>query len=87
MWVYRWLWYYSWPGRWDERPGLEFDGAWHNPDLILHDGGSIDRAFNADGTLRSGPTTRRPGERGVPLTLHEGGKSEFEAACAEVHDH
>jgi hypothetical protein len=85
MWIHRWLWYYSWPGQWDRRPRIEFDGAWHNPVLVLHDGGSLDRAFNADGTLRSGPATRTPGERGIEVTLHEGSKSDFEAACARVN--
>jgi hypothetical protein len=78
-------WYFGFVGLWDERPQLEFHGVWHNPDLVLDDRGSLDRAFNADGTLHSGPgPARTPGERGAQLTLHEGSKSEFEAACREV---
>lgn len=83
--VYRRPWYWSFAGKWDSRPGLEFHGAWHNPDLVLDDHGSLDRAFNSDGTLRSGPApARTPGEPGVQLTLHEGDKSEFEAACVDI---
>ena len=86
MGVYRRPWYYAWVGRVDERPQLEFHGAWHNPDLVLYDHGSVGRAFNPDGTLRPANSgVWRPGEQGVQLTLHEGSKSEFEAACAEVH--
>lgn len=83
--VYRRPWYYSFVGRWDERPRLEFHGAWHNPDLILYDHGSLERAFNADGTLRPANSgVWRPGEQGVQLRLHEGAKSEFESACAQL---
>jgi hypothetical protein len=35
----------------DPRPGLEFHGAWHNPDMVLDDHGSLSRAFKLDGTL------------------------------------
>lgn len=86
--VYRRPWYYSFVGRWDERPNVEFYGAWHNPNLVLEDRGSLDRAFNPDGTLRPANSgVWRPGEHGVPLTLHEGTKAEFEAACAAVQGH
>lgn len=85
MQVYRRPWYRGWVGVWDHRPRLEFRGVWRNPDLVLDDRGSLDRAFNADGTLRSGPApVRTPGQPDAQLTLHEGSKSEFEAACAEV---
>jgi hypothetical protein len=87
MQLYRRPWYWGWVGRWDERPRLEFHGAWHNPDLVLDDRGSLDRAFNADSTLRSGPTPARTGKQGSQIILHEGSKSEFEAACAEVQVH
>jgi hypothetical protein len=86
--VYRRPWYYSWVGKWDERPRLEFHGAWHNPDLVLYDHGSLDRAFNSDGTLRPANSgVWKPGEQGVQLTLHEGAKSEFQAACAQIQAH
>src|SRR5215467_13754601 len=32
------------------RLSLAFRGAWHNPDLILEDTGSIERVFSSDGT-------------------------------------
>jgi hypothetical protein len=37
-------------------PSLEFRGKWNNPDLVLDDHGSINRAFDPDGVLwlRSG---------------------------------
>jgi hypothetical protein len=86
--VYRRPSYWRWTGHWDERPRLDLRGAWHNPDLVLSDGGSLDRAFNSDGTLHLGPArSQTPGKRGAQLTLHEGTRSEFEAACADVQSH
>ena len=41
--VYRRPWYYSWVGTTDERPRLQFHGAWHNPDLVLYNGGTSQR--------------------------------------------
>ena len=86
--VYRRPWYYGFVGTWDERPRLEFHGAWHNPDLVLFDRGGLDRAFDADGRLRPANSgVWRPGEQGVPLTLHEGDKAGFEAACSSLQGH
>jgi hypothetical protein len=88
IYLHRRPWYFGFVGKYDERPELEFHGAWHNPDLVLDDRGSLDRAFNSDGTLHSGAgAARRPGEPGVQLTLHEGSKSEFESACREIEGH
>jgi hypothetical protein len=64
----------------DSRPSLEFHGAWHNPDMVLDDHGSLSRAFKPDGTLydlHKGPAARET----LTLTLHEGSRSEFDAAC------
>jgi hypothetical protein len=84
IYLHRRPWYYTFVGTYDSRPQLEFHGVWHNPDLVLDDGGSLDRAFNADGTLHSGPSpARKSGQQGAQLILREGGKSEFEAACRE----
>ena len=83
--VYRRPWYYSFAGRWDERPHLDFQGAWHNPDLVLFDHGSLDRAFDVDGQLRPlNSGVWKPGEQGVQLTLHEGDRAGFEAACTNI---
>jgi hypothetical protein len=83
--VYRRPWYYGFVGTSDDRPRLEFHGAWHNPNLALYDRGSLDRAFDAGGRLRPvNSGVWRPGEQGVPLTLHEGDKAAFEAACAGI---
>lgn len=83
--VYRRPWYWSFVGPGNERPRLQFEGTWHNPNLVMQDRGSLERAFQADGSLRTGPIPSvRPGEAGVPITLHEGSTSEFEAACAAI---
>ncbi|HXJ94404.1 MAG TPA: hypothetical protein VMT20_16280 [Terriglobia bacterium] len=83
--VYRRPWYYGFVGRWDERPRLEFHGAWHNPDLVLFDHGSLDRAFDTDGRLLPANSgVWRSGEQGVQLTLHEGDKAGFEAVCSDI---
>ena len=64
----------------DTRPGLEFHGAWHNPDMVLDDHGSLSRNFKPDGTLYE--LHHQPSARDVlPLTLHEGSRSEFGSAC------
>ena len=65
------------------RPGLELRGQWVNPDLVLDDHGSIANNFGSDAKLYTGnlPGSAAPGEV-VTVTLHEGGKSEFESACA-----
>jgi hypothetical protein len=69
----------------DRRPTLELQGKWNNPDLVLDDHGSIARNFAADGTLYGPKSPPRPymGEV-APVTLHEGGNSDFEAACKAV---
>jgi len=67
------------------RPNLELRGKWNNPDLVLDDHGSIARNFEPDATLYNGHSPSRPYMREVvPVTLHEGSNSEFEAACKAV---
>lgn len=64
----------------DTRPELEFHGGWHNPDLVLDDKGTISRTFSPDATLYE--SQKRPATREtIPLTLHEGSRSEFDSAC------
>jgi hypothetical protein len=67
------------------RPSLELRGKWMNADLVLDDQGSIARNFEPDGTLYNGHSPSRPYMKEVvPVTLHEGSNSEFEAACKAV---
>ena len=67
------------------RPDLELRGKWVNPDLVLDDHGSLGRNFEADGTLFAAHGDAGPYMREVvPVTLHEGNNSEFEAACKAV---
>ena len=69
----------------DTRPSLELRGRWNNPDLVLDDHGSIARAFEPDGSLYTGHSPGRPYMREVvPVTLHEGSPSDFNAACVAV---
>ncbi|HEU5415206.1 MAG TPA: hypothetical protein VFW31_15675 [Candidatus Angelobacter sp.] len=69
----------------DDRPYLEFRGKWNNPDLVLDDHGSIARNFAPDATLWPKRGNERPYiSEVVPVTLHEGGKTEWEAACAKT---
>jgi hypothetical protein len=67
----------------DSRLKFSLYGAWHNPELVLDDRGTVARAFNPDGTLYTGDPHKRP-EPGTPLqlTLHAGSRSDFNAACA-----
>lgn len=65
-------------------PSLEFRGKWNNPDLVLDDHGSINRAFDPDGVLARNTHMRPYIQEVVPLTLHEGIRSDFDAACAAI---
>jgi hypothetical protein len=67
------------------RPSLDLRGKWVNPDLVMDDQGSIARNFEPDGKLYTGHSPGRPYmAEVVAVTLHEGSKSEFEAACQTV---
>jgi len=65
-------------------PSLDFRGRWNNPDLVLDDGGSLNRAFDPGGALVTNHHMRPYKQEVVPLTLHEGSKSDFNAACAAL---
>ena len=65
-------------------PSLDFRGKWNNPDLVLDDGGSLNRAFDPGGALVTNHHMRPYKQEVVPLTLQEGGKSDFNAACAAL---
>ncbi len=66
------------------RPDLKLHGRWNNPDLVLDDDSSIQRNFDHDAKLyRDGKSRPYLGEVS-PITLHEGSKSDFEAACKAV---
>jgi hypothetical protein len=65
-------------------PSLEFRGKWNNPDLIMDDHGSINRAFDPDGVLARNNHMRPYIQEVVPITLHEGPYSDFSAACSAL---
>ena len=65
-------------------PSLEFRGKWNNPDLVLDDHGSINRAFDPDGVLARNTHMCPYIQEIVPLTLHEGTRADFDAACAAI---
>lgn len=65
-------------------PSLEFRGKWNNPDLLLDDQGSIDRAFDSDGSLAKTNQVHSDKQERVLLTLHEGSRSDFDTACAAL---
>jgi hypothetical protein len=70
----------------DTRLRFELDGAWQGPDLVMDDRGTLARAFNPDGTLYSGePHKRPPPGPPIPITLHEGSRSNFDATCSAIH--
>lgn len=65
-------------------PSLEFRGKWNNPDLVLDDQGSINQAFDPDGGLAKKKRAPSGMQEIVQLTLHEGSRSDFDAACAAL---
>jgi hypothetical protein len=63
-------------------PKLHFFGKWDNPNLVGDDQGSLSHAFEPDGSLYTGNFKNRPNSREtVPVTLREGPRSDFDAAC------
>jgi len=51
----------------------------------MDDQGTLDRAFDEDGTLRSDADSAQvKGPRSAQLVLREGSRSEFERACREI---
>lgn len=68
-------------------PSLEFRGKWNNPDLLLDDQGSINRAFDPGGKLVTNHHMRPYIQEVVPLILHEGTRADFDAACALIAKH
>ena len=66
------------------RLSFSLHGSWQNPNLVVDDGGTLSRAFNLDGTWTPGDQNKRPLGAPIPLTLHPGSGSDFEAACAAV---
>ncbi len=66
----------------DTHPQLDFHGAWHNPDMVLDDHGSLSREFLPDGTLYNGDLHKQPGAHNpLALILKEGSRADFDAAC------
>jgi hypothetical protein len=68
-------------------PSLELRGKWNNPDLVLDDQGSINRAFDPGGALVTNSHKRPYMQEVVPLTLHEGSRADFDTACAAIAKH
>jgi hypothetical protein len=66
------------------RPELKLQGHWQNPDLVLDDDSSIQRTFDHNAQLYPDGKNRPYKGEISPITLREGGKSDFEAACAAV---
>jgi hypothetical protein len=65
-------------------PSLELRGRWNEPDLVLEDEGSVNKAFDADGGLAKKNRANSGINERVSLTLHEGSRTEFDAACADL---
>ncbi len=69
------------------KPELELRGHWSNPDLVGDDGGSIAGNFGPDARLYPDGTSRPYLGKVSPVTLHEGSRSEFDAACRAIQNH
>jgi len=83
LYMYNWPWYAPFTG--DHRPGLDFRGRWHNPNLVGDDHGSISNEFNADASVYRGGDRSRPySTETVPVTFVPGTYSDFQSACASL---
>lgn len=67
----------------DRRPELELRGKWNGPEMVMDDHGSIARSFDAQAKLYPDSKNRPYISEVSPITLHEGTKSDFEAACSQ----
>ncbi len=47
----------------EARPEFDLEGAWHDPDLVMSDKGSLSRAFTPDGRAWLGSPARAPAVR------------------------
>src|SRR5512133_236419 len=78
-----WIYMYHRPRFWsnpDRRPSFDLHGKWHNPDIVMNDGGTLLTEFAPDATLYAGP--KRPARNEVlQLTLKQGSHDEYDAAC------
>jgi hypothetical protein len=64
-------------------PKIQLFGKWDNPNLVMDDQGSLSHAFEPNGSLYTGNFKNRPNSREiVQVTLREGPRSDFDAACA-----
>ncbi|HKD81443.1 MAG TPA: hypothetical protein VKH81_17240 [Candidatus Angelobacter sp.] len=66
------------------RPELKLRGRWNNPDLVLDDDSSIQRNFDHNANLYPDGKNRPYLGEVSTVTLREGSKSDFEAACAAI---
>ncbi len=66
----------------ERRPRFDLHGAWHNPDLVMDDRGTLSTAFLPDGAVYLGPPRHQPAARvSSTVTLRAGSHSEFDDAC------
>jgi hypothetical protein len=78
-----WLWNRGFTTR--HPPAVSLRGYWQNPNLVMDDQGSFRRAFNPDGTVIQGGFRGPYNQPTSPITLVEGSKSDFDAACVANH--
>ncbi len=88
------LYMYNWPiftanFTGDRRPGISFHGQWQNPNLVLDDGGSLNRAFLSDGSVYRGNSPGfSPKKENVPLILEPNSWASFKSTCSALaHPH
>ena len=69
----------------DDHPRFELHGAWHNPDMVLDDHGTLNREFLPDGRLYSADPHHQPGAHNpLQVTIQEGSRADFDAACRKA---
>jgi hypothetical protein len=81
LYLYHRPWFYGFVST-QRRPRLDLYGAWHDPDLVMDDHGTLSTAFLPDGRLDQGPARQQPAAREIAtVSLRSGGQSDFDAAC------
>lgn len=65
------------------RRSFRLSGQWHGPELVMNDGGTLDRNFKIDGTpkLKKAPWPSAGHEQRATITLQWGNSGDFETMC------
>jgi hypothetical protein len=83
LYMHNWTWNRTFVNR--HPPAVTLHGRWQNPNIVADDEGSFRRAFNPDGSVIQNGFKGIYQQTAAAITLMEGSKSDFDAACRANH--